>query len=115
MSGGQLQRACIARALAPGPQLVILDEAVSNLDLVLQMQIIALLRSLQETTGIAFLFITHDLRLVRLFCRRVAVLAEGRLAEEAVVEQSLNLTSPEGAALQRAILPALPTRATALA
>ncbi|MBN9025036.1 MAG: nickel import ATP-binding protein NikE [Rhizobiales bacterium] len=108
MSGGQLQRVCIARAIAPAPKLLVLDEAVSNLDLVLQMQMIALLRELQSTLKMAVLFITHDLRLVRLFCSRVIVLAEGRIQEDAAVGRGLELRSAEGRLLQAAILPARP-------
>ncbi len=67
LSGGQLQRVCPARALVVGPQLLILDEAVSNLDLMLQADIIALLKRLQAQFATACLFITHDLRLVERF------------------------------------------------
>jgi nickel transport system ATP-binding protein len=108
MSGGQLQRVCIARAIAPSPRLLVLDEAVSNLDLVLQMQMIALLKDLQSTLKMAVLFITHDLRLVRLFCSRVIVLAEGRIQEDEPVVRNLELRSAEGRLLQGAILPARP-------
>ncbi|AUG55865.1 nickel import ATP-binding protein NikE [Thalassospira marina] len=108
LSGGQLQRVCIARALAPGPRLVILDEAVSNLDLLLQIQVLALLRRLQEREGLSFLFITHDLRLVERFCSRVLVMADGKIVEECAVNEQLLFTHPASLALQNAILPAWP-------
>ncbi|WP_018183145.1 nickel import ATP-binding protein NikE [Kaistia granuli] len=108
MSGGQLQRVCIARAIAPGPKLLVLDEAVSNLDLVLQMQMIELLKQLKASLDMAVLFITHDLRLVRLFCGRVIVLADGAIREDAPVDRDLKLCSEEGRLLQGAILPARP-------
>lgn len=109
MSGGQLQRVCIARALAPSPDLVVLDEAVSNLDLALQIATLDLLADLRRRLGTAYLFITHDLRLVRRFADRVAVLHEGRIIEEAAATG--RLSHPASRALARAVLPALPARA----
>jgi len=108
MSGGQLQRVCIARALAPKPAIVILDEAVSNLDLLLQIQTLDLLRGLQEKSGLSFLFITHDLRLVERFCSRVMVMDGGRIVEEAAVHGQVRLEHPASKQLQDAILPAWP-------
>ena len=108
LSGGQLQRVCLARALAVRPQLLILDEAVSNLDLLLQAEIIALLKRLQAQFGTACLFITHDLRLVERFCQRVLVMEHGRIVETATVSLPLRLRSPAGQALQQAVLPPFP-------
>lgn len=105
LSGGQLQRVCLARALAVRPQLLILDEAVSNLDLLLQAEIIALLKRLQAQFDTACLFITHDLRLVERFCQRVLVMEHGRIVETATVSLPLRLRSPAGQALQQAVLP----------
>ena len=113
MSGGQLQRVCIARALAPGPQLIILDEAVSNLDLHLQIQMLDLFEALRRDTGVAYLFVTHDLRLVERFCSRVLVMEAGRIVEEAPVSRPLPLASPAGRALSEAVLPAMPVRRAA--
>jgi nickel transport system ATP-binding protein len=111
MSGGQLQRVCIARAMATDPALLILDEAVSNLDILLQVQIIDLIRTMRATTNMALVFITHDLRLVRLLCERVVVLDHGRVVEEAPIQSGLHLKSSEGMALQQAVLSARPTAA----
>lgn len=108
MSGGQLQRVCIARALATQPRLLVLDEAVSNLDLTLQGQIIELIAHLRAASGMAVVFITHDLRLVRLLCERVIVLHHGRIVEEGPVDRQLRLSSAEGRLLQSAILPPRP-------
>ena len=110
LSGGQLQRVCLARALSVEPQLLILDEAVSNLDLVLQAGVIGLLKKLQRQFGTACLFITHDLRLVERFCQRVMVMDEGQIVETQAVGDALTFSSDAGRVLQNAVLPAFPVR-----
>ncbi|HEB0853444.1 TPA: nickel import ATP-binding protein NikE [Citrobacter braakii] len=112
LSGGQLQRVCLARALSVEPKLLILDEAVSNLDLVLQAGVIRLLKKLQQQFGTACLFITHDLRLVERFCHRVMVMDDGRIVETQIVGETLTFSSDAGRVLQNAVLPAFPVRHT---
>lgn len=82
VSGGQCQRAAIARALAIGPKILICDEATSALDVTVQKQIIDLLQSLREQTGLSFIFICHNLALVQAFCTRVLVMRDGKIVEE---------------------------------
>ena len=81
LSGGQAQRVALARALATEPALLVLDEALSALDVSLQAQMANLLRDLQRSLAIACLFISHDLRLTAYLCNRVGVLSRGALVE----------------------------------
>lgn len=87
VSGGQCQRAAIARALICSPKVLILDEATSALDVTVQQQIIELLTELQRTRGLSYLFICHNLALVQMLCDRVLVLYDGRIVEQGTPDE----------------------------
>ena len=85
-SGGERQRIAIARAVITRPEFIVCDEPVSSLDVTVQLQILNLLKEIQKAFGITYLFVSHDLRVIKYMCDRVAVMKQGKIVEEAATQ-----------------------------
>lgn len=104
LSGGQLQRVCIARAIAIEPKLILFDEAISSLDAHTQVQIMDLLRELQVKYGLTYVFITHDLTSVTYMCNKVLFLYQGEITEMINVSNIANTKDEYAKKLLNAVI-----------
>ncbi len=105
-SGGQRQRICIARALALEPKVLICDEAISSLDVTVQSQVLDLLQVLQKKYGLTYIFISHDLGVVRLISDRIAVMKSGKIVE---IGTTVEVFGAPKSAYTRQLVAAIPT------
>lgn len=109
LSGGQRQRVCIARALALNPQLIICDESVSALDVSIQAQVLNLLKELQQEFGLTYIFISHDLSVVKFMSDRIMVMNQGKIEEMSTAKQIIDNPQREYTRKLIASIPKFPT------
>ncbi len=93
LSGGEVQRVCIARAISTEPKCIVLDEAISSLDVSVQTKILELLKDLKRIYNMSYVFITHDLQAAAYLCDRIIIFKDGQIEEEVEIENLKNVKS----------------------
>ncbi|MGJ3196423.1 ABC transporter ATP-binding protein [Peribacillus frigoritolerans] len=93
LSGGEVQRVCIARAISTEPKCILLDEAISSLDISVQIQVLELLKELKNLYNMSYVFITHDIQAAAYICDRVIIIRNGQIEEVIKIEQLKNVQS----------------------
>lgn len=104
LSGGQAQRVCIARALSTFPKCIVLDEAISSLDVSIQVQILELLKQLKSIYDMSYVFITHDIQAAAYLCDRVIIFKDGQVEEMVTVDQLKEVETPYARTLLRSLI-----------
>lgn len=105
LSGGQLQRVCIARAISTNPKFLVLDEAISSLDVSVQAQIMKLLRDLKDDLNLTYLFIAHDLQAVMSICSKILFLYKGNIVDEVASKDLCKVENEYSKKLLSSIIP----------
>lgn len=93
LSGGEIQRVCIARAISTRPKCILLDEAISSLDVSVQKQVLELLKKLRKNYNMSYIFITHDIQAAAYICDRIIIFKDGQIEETISIEQLQNVQS----------------------
>jgi nickel transport system ATP-binding protein len=104
LSGGEAQRVCIARAISTEPKFILLDEAISSLDVSVQIQVLELLKELKKIYKMSYIFITHDIQAAAYICDRVIIFRDGKIEEIVEIEQLKNIQSEYARKLLQALI-----------
>lgn len=104
LSGGEVQRVCIARAISTEPKCIILDEAISSLDVSVQTQVLELLKELKRIYNMSYVFITHDIQAAAYICDKVIIFRDGQIEEIVEIEQLKNVQSVYGRKLLQSLI-----------
>jgi nickel transport system ATP-binding protein len=104
LSGGEVQRVCIARAISTEPRCILLDEAISSLDVSVQTQVLELLKELKKIYNMSYVFITHDIQAAAFICERVIIFRDGQIEETVQIEQLKDVQSEYARKLLQALI-----------